>query len=67
MYALTVALFAEYKDLFWWFGHMWRHEQPHKFTLPHLQDVMELNKKFAQVVSRYHGNDTETSSTDCNL
>ncbi|ESO93397.1 hypothetical protein LOTGIDRAFT_232790 [Lottia gigantea] len=38
----------EYRDKFWWFGHMWRHEQAHKFNEEALTLAMQQNKKFAQ-------------------
>lgn len=38
----------KYKDHFHWFPHMWRHEQPHKFTEEELQRNMKLNFQFAQ-------------------
>ncbi|KAH3872367.1 bifunctional heparan sulfate N-deacetylase/N-sulfotransferase-like [Dreissena polymorpha] len=38
----------EYKDHFHWFPHMWRHEQPHKFTEQELVQSMSLNYQFAK-------------------
>ncbi|KAK3090891.1 hypothetical protein FSP39_015504 [Pinctada imbricata] len=38
----------EYKNKFWWFGHMWRHEQAHKFTLERLEQSMLRNYQFAK-------------------
>ncbi|KAL4239231.1 Bifunctional heparan sulfate N-deacetylase/N-sulfotransferase 1 [Mactra antiquata] len=38
----------KYKDHFNWFPHMWRHEQPHKFTEEELRKNMFLNYQFAQ-------------------
>lgn len=36
------------KDEFWWFPHMWMHDQPHKIdNVSKLVIQMELNKKFA--------------------
>jgi len=37
------------RDNFWWFPHMWRHLQPHRFNnLTELAIRMELNKKFSK-------------------
>ncbi|XP_021350487.1 bifunctional heparan sulfate N-deacetylase/N-sulfotransferase-like [Mizuhopecten yessoensis] len=38
----------EHRHKFWWFGHMWRHEQAHKFTQDHLERSMLLNYQFAK-------------------
>ncbi|XP_052770676.1 bifunctional heparan sulfate N-deacetylase/N-sulfotransferase-like [Mya arenaria] len=38
----------EYKDHFHWFPHMWRHEQPHKFSQDELLNNMNLNYQFAK-------------------
>ncbi|KAK3588977.1 hypothetical protein CHS0354_043147 [Potamilus streckersoni] len=38
----------EEKDKFWWFGHMWRHEQPHKFDQDYLEKSMSNNLEFAK-------------------
>ncbi|KAK7500900.1 hypothetical protein BaRGS_00007780 [Batillaria attramentaria] len=38
----------EYKHHFWWFGHMFAHEQAHKLDLKQLEATMQANKKFAQ-------------------
>merc|ERR1719348_118769 len=41
------ALIAE-KEKFWWFPHMWKHIQPHRFTnVSDLTHRMTLNKMFA--------------------
>lgn len=41
-------MLIKYKNLFLWFPHMWRHEQPHKFTEEELQKTMQLNHQFAE-------------------
>ena len=34
---------------FWWFPHMWKHIQPHRFdNVSELLHRMQLNKKFAE-------------------
>ncbi|KAK6170363.1 hypothetical protein SNE40_018773 [Patella caerulea] len=38
----------EYRDKFWWFGHMWRHEQAHKFDEPYITLAMQQNSQFAK-------------------
>ncbi|XP_048248131.1 bifunctional heparan sulfate N-deacetylase/N-sulfotransferase 3-like isoform X1 [Haliotis rufescens] len=38
----------EYRDKFWWFGHMWRHEQAHKFDQEFLERSMLMNFQFAK-------------------
>ncbi len=39
-------------EKFWWFPHMWRHSQPHKYTnTSHLMAEMMHNLRFAQVNS----------------
>ncbi|XP_025083666.1 bifunctional heparan sulfate N-deacetylase/N-sulfotransferase-like isoform X2 [Pomacea canaliculata] len=38
----------EYRHQFWWFGHMYRHEQAHKLDLSSLESTMISNKQFAQ-------------------
>lgn len=40
---------SEKRDNFWWFPHMWHHEQPHKFQLPALERGMSQNYHFAKV------------------
>jgi len=53
-----LQLIAE-KDQFWWFPHMWKHIQPHRFSnVSDLTYRMTLNKQFAQhhslpVTNRY--------------
>lgn len=41
---------AEYKDKFWWFGHMSRHEQAHRFDEAYLEKSMRANLQFAKVM-----------------
>ena len=37
------------RDSFWWFPHMWKHIQPHRFdNVSELLHRMQLNKKFAE-------------------
>lgn len=38
----------EYRHKFWWFGHMWRHEQAHKFEQEKLETSMIKNYQFAK-------------------
>ncbi|XP_060575407.1 bifunctional heparan sulfate N-deacetylase/N-sulfotransferase-like, partial [Ruditapes philippinarum] len=38
----------KYRNHFNWFPHMWRHEQPHKFTEDELLKNMALNYQFAK-------------------
>ncbi|XP_076074435.1 bifunctional heparan sulfate N-deacetylase/N-sulfotransferase-like [Mytilus galloprovincialis] len=38
----------EYRNKFWWFGHMWRHEQGHKFDQAKLETSMIKNYQFAK-------------------
>lgn len=46
--------FAELKDKFWWFCHMWRHEQPHKFTQSaKLERSLLQNYQFAKVTDMW--------------
>ena len=41
-------LLLEYKNHFWWFPHMFAHQQPHTINSTEtLIDLMKLNKKFA--------------------
>ena len=43
-------LFSAHKEQFWWFPHMWRHLQPHKFDNQSvLMTEMYKNKVFAEV------------------
>ena len=52
LYLLTddiVVVILEYREKFWWFGHMWRHEQAHKFDEAYLEKSMQLNYQFAKV------------------
>lgn len=36
------------KDKFWWFPHMWKHQQAHKYqNVSELKEQMEMNKQFA--------------------
>ncbi|CAE1327480.1 NDST2 [Acanthosepion pharaonis] len=44
-------LLIEKRDHFWWFPHMWHHEQPHKFQLPALERGMSQNYHFAKIYS----------------
>ena len=42
-------LLIENSDKFWWFPHMWDHEQPHFFDKPDdLIKKMEMNKNFSE-------------------
>lgn len=41
--------FTEYRKEFWWFDHLWNHLQPHKVNLSTLVDLMQQNKRFAEV------------------
>lgn len=41
-------MLLQYKNHFYWFPHMWRHEQPHKFTEEELHKNMYLNYQFAK-------------------
>ncbi|XP_076458930.1 bifunctional heparan sulfate N-deacetylase/N-sulfotransferase-like [Babylonia areolata] len=38
----------EYRHHFWWFGHMWMHEQAHTMDLHKLEASMSTNKQFAK-------------------
>ena len=38
----------EQRNKFWWFGHMWRHEQAHKFEQEKLEISMIKNYQFAK-------------------
>lgn len=38
----------EYKNKFWWFGHMWKHEHSHKFPQQRLEQSMLKNYQFAK-------------------
>jgi hypothetical protein len=42
-----------FREKFWWFPHMWKHIQPHKFdNISDLVLRMQLNKQFAMVFIR---------------
>jgi len=42
------SLLISWRDSFWWFPHMWKHLQPHRFSnSSELEERMELNKRFA--------------------
>ena len=38
-------------DQLWWFGHTYKHHQPHSMSHRQLQTSMELNRQFAKVSS----------------
>ncbi|KAK7111905.1 hypothetical protein V1264_011458 [Littorina saxatilis] len=38
----------EYRHHFWWFGHMFKHEQAHSLDVRNVELSMTLNKQFAQ-------------------
>lgn len=46
---MTVLQNVEYKNKFWWFGHMWKHEHSHKFPQQRLEQSMLKNYQFAKV------------------
>lgn len=46
---MTVLQIVEYKNKFWWFGHMWKHEHSHKFPQQRLEQSMLKNYQFAKV------------------
>ncbi|CAH8519926.1 unnamed protein product [Dicrocoelium dendriticum] len=39
----------KYRDSFWWFDHLWNHQQAHQLTRKQLVESMLLNKLFARV------------------
>ena len=47
--SILFDFFSEQRHKFWWFGHMWRHEQAHKFEQEKLEISMIKNYQFAKV------------------
>jgi hypothetical protein len=47
--SILFYFFSEQRNKFWWFGHMWRHEQAHKFEQEKLEISMIKNYQFAKV------------------
>lgn len=41
----------QYRDNFWWFDHLWNHQQAHQLSRKQLVEYMYLNKKFAEKYS----------------
>ena len=49
---LMTVLFLENRHAFWWFGHMYKHTQPHTLDLNGLEASIQQNRKFANVSNK---------------